>query len=130
MTSRYDNLKIAVEATINVSKKTKPYRIVDIGVGSGSKADLMIRLAKKLGRSNIEYYGFDMFEDLTDLLASSEFALGAAISRDKAREIVLKAGAVKAQLIKGNTNQTIAQAKKDIPIAAVVCVDGGASPTI
>lgn len=129
MTSRYDNLSVAIEATINISKKTKPYRIVDIGVGSGLNAERMIRLAKKLGRSNIEYYGFDMFEDLNDLASSSEFVLGAAISRDKAREIVLKAGAVKAQLIKGNTNQTLAQAKKDIPIAAVVCVDGGASVT-
>lgn len=127
MTSRYDNLSAAVEATINISKKTKPYRIVDIGVGSGLNAERMIRLAKKLGRSNIEYYGFDMFEDMDDLVSSSEFSLGAAISRDKAREIVLKAGAVKAQLIKGNTNQTLAQAKKDIPIAAVVCIDGGAS---
>jgi len=129
MASRYDNLSVAIEATINISKKTKPYRIVDIGVGSGSKAELMVKLAKKLGRSNIEYYGFDFFEDVTDLVASSEFALGIGVSRDKAREMVLKSGAAKAQLIKGNTNQTLAQAKKDIPIAAVVCVDGGASPT-
>lgn len=70
MTSRYDNLSVAIEATINISKKTKPYRIVDIGVGSGLNADRMIRLAKKLGRSNIEYYGFDMFEDLNDLVST------------------------------------------------------------
>lgn len=67
MASRYDNLSVAIEATINISKKTKPYRIVDIGVGSGSKAELMVKLAKKLGRSNIEYYGFDFLKTLLTL---------------------------------------------------------------
>lgn len=128
MASRYDNLNSAVEATVNNSKKNKPYRIVETGTHTGDRAAALIALAKKLGRTNIEYYGFDFFEDTTDQIQQSEFCLGAPPkSRDFARSKVTAAGAVKVQLAKGDSKNTLPQAAADIQLASVISIDGGGS---
>ena len=128
MASRYDNLNLAIEATVNNSKKNKPYRIVEIGTHTGDRAASLIALAKKLGRTNIEYYGFDFFENTTDQIQHSEFCFGMPPkSRDFARSKVTAAGAVKVQLAKGDSKNTFPQAAADIQLASVVHIDGGAS---
>ena len=126
MASRYDNLNAAIAATVADSKNNKPYRIVEIGVHSAVRAVMMVKLAKKLGRTNIEYYGFDLFENMTPNVNSNEFGKPAlAISRDAARKLILAAGAAKVQLIIGDTRLSMPQAVKDIPTANVVFLDGG-----
>ena len=126
MPSRYDNLNAAVTATVKDSKNNKPYRIVEIGVHHAVRAVMMVKLAKKLGRTNIEYYGFDLFEDMTPNVNSIEFGKPTlAMSRDDARKLILAAGAAKVQLIKGDTKLSMPQAVKDIPTANVVFLDGG-----
>lgn len=130
MASRYDNLNLAVEATVNNSKTNKPYRIVETGTHTGDRAVALIALAKKLGRTNIEYYGFDLFEDITDQIQSSEFCrITASISRDVVRSKVTAAGAVKVQLAKGDSKDTLPQVAADIQLAAVISIDGGGSVT-
>ena len=128
MASRYDNLNLAIEATVNNSKKTKPYRIVEIGTHTADRAVSMISLAKKLGRTNIEYYGFDLFEDMSDHLQQSEFCRSSfPVSRDIARAKITAAGAVKVQLAKGDSRSTLPQACSDIQLASVINIDGGGS---
>ena len=128
MASRYDNLNAAISNTVNDSKKNKPYRIVEIGIHHAVRAVAMIKLAKKLGRSNIEYYGFDLFEDMTPEVNANEFGKPAlALSREDIRQKLVAAGAVKVQLVKGDTKLTLENAVKDIPTANVVFVDGGHS---
>lgn len=126
MGSRYDNLNAAIAATFNDSKKNKPYRIIEIGVHHAVRAASMVKYAKKLGRTNIEYYGFDLFEDITPEVNANEFGKPAlAIGREEARKRILAAGAAKVQLVKGDTKITLPQAVKQIPIANVVFIDGG-----
>lgn len=128
MASRYDNLNEAISSTINDSPKNKPYRIVEIGVHHGDRAVSMIKYARKLGRSNIEYYGFDLFEDITPSVNAGEFGKPVlALSREEIRKKLLATGASKVQLIKGDTKLTLPQAIKNIPVANVVFVDGGHS---
>ena len=128
MASRYDNLNLAIEATVNNSKKNKPYRIVEIGTHTGDRSASLIALAKKLGRTNVEYYGFDFFEDTTDQIQHSEFCFGTPPkSRDFARSKIAAAGASKVQLAKGDSKDTLPQAAADIQLASVISIDGGAS---
>jgi hypothetical protein len=128
--SRYDHLTLAVNSTINESKKNKPYRILDIGVYNADRAVSMIALAKKLGRTNIEYYGFDVFEDITEAIKVREQLndRSAPISRDAARKKITAAGASLVQLIKGDTRETLPTASADMPNVTIVSIDGGRSP--
>jgi hypothetical protein len=128
MASRYDNLNTAISATVVDSKSNKPYRIIEIGVHHAARSVMMVKLARKLGRTNIEYYGFDLFEDMTPNFNSNEFGKQElAVSRDEARRRIIAAGATKVQLIKGDTKFSMPQAIKDIPVANVVFIDGGHS---
>lgn len=128
MASRYDNLNLAVEATVNNSKKNKPYRIVETGTHTADRAVALITLAKKLGRTNVEYYGFDFFEDMTEYAQTVEFCRSSfPVSRDIARTKLAEAGASKIQLAKGDSKDTLPQAADDIQLAAVISIDGGSS---
>lgn len=128
MASRYDNLNEAISSTANDSKKNKPFRIVEIGVHHGVRATAMIKFAKKVGRTNIEYYGFDLFEDMTVEVNANEFGKPAlAMNREEIRQKLIAAGASKVQLVKGDTRVTLEQAVTGIPTANVVFVDGGHS---
>lgn len=127
--SRYDNVTQAVEATINNSLKTKVHRFVQFGVFDASLASKMVLLAKSLGRTNIEFYGFDMFEDMTHGVNQSEYGPNRlASNREDARKRITTAGAAKVQLIKGDSKLTVPQAVSSVGLAAVVVIDGGASP--
>lgn len=126
MASRYDNLNAAIAASVDDSKKNKPYRIIEIGVHKATRAVMMVKLAKKLGRSNVEYYGFDLFEDMTESVNKNEFGKPElAMGRDEARKKIISVGAAKVQLVKGDTKLTLPQAVKEIPTANVVFIDGG-----
>lgn len=128
MARRYDILAAAVNSTAGASKLNKPYRIVDIGVYDANRGAGMVSLAKKLGRTNIEYYGFDLFEDVTVNVNGLEYGNKAlAMPREAARTRLIASGAVKVQLIKGDTKFTIAQACGGTGIAVIVHIDGGAS---
>ena len=126
MASRYDNLNAAITDSVNDSKKNKPYRIVEIGVHHAVRAVSMIKLAKKLGRTNIEYYGFDLFEDMTPEVNANEFGKPVlALSREDIRQKLVAAGASKVQLVKGDTKLTLENAVVGMPVANVVFIDGG-----
>ena len=127
--SRYDNVTQAIEATINNSVKTKVHRLVHFGVFDAVLSAKMVAVAKSLGRTNIEFYGFDMFEDMTQHVNHYEYGpTKLASSREDARKRITAAGASKVQLVKGDSKLTVPQAVSSIGLAAVVVIDGGASP--
>ena len=130
MASRYDHLTLAVNSTINESKKNKPYRILDIGVHNADRSAALVALAKRLGRTNIEFYGFDMFEKATEQIKEREHLQGHhdPVSRDLARQKITAAGASLVQLIKGDTRETLSTATADMPNVTIVSIDGGRSP--
>jgi len=130
MTSRYDHLTSAIKDTINNSKNNKPYRIVEVGVHNADRSAALVALAKRLGRTNIEFYGFDMFEDATEQIKEREHLQGQSdpVSRDLARQKITAAGASLVQLVKGDTRVTLPTASADMPNVTIVSIDGGRSP--
>ena len=127
--SRYDNVTQAIEATINNSLKTKVHRLVHFGVFDAALSSKMVSLTKSLGRTNIEFYGFDLFEDMTQNVNQYEYGSSRLPSnRDDSRKRITAAGATKVQLVKGDSKLTVPQAAGSIGLAAVVVIDGGASP--
>src|SRR5207247_125190 len=54
-------------------RETKAQRILEIGVWNGMQAELMIREAQK-NHKDVEYYGFDLFEEMTPELFKTAVA--------------------------------------------------------
>ena len=61
---RYFNLLINI-------LRSRPKKILEIGVYNGRRAIQMIQAAK-IFNNNIEYYGFDLFEDITNKIYKNE----------------------------------------------------------
>ena len=61
---RYLNLLISII-------KNKPKKILEVGVYNGRRAVQMIQAAK-IFNDNIEYYGFDLFEQITNKIYKKE----------------------------------------------------------
>lgn len=64
------NEKRYVNLLIQIFKK-KPKKIVEIGVYNGRRAIQMIEAAKIFNK-DVEYYGFDLFEEITDKIYEDE----------------------------------------------------------
>lgn len=129
MTLRYQHLMSAVDATTDNSKKHKPFRIMEIGVFDGAHGKAMIDRAHKNGRTNIEYYGFDMFEDMTHEINQAEVGKKTLArsyddifkylrSKSKARDI---------NLFKGDSKKTLPEAVPNLLKMDVIFIDGGHS---
>ena len=131
MKGRYTNLLRAIQATVGNSRPHKPYRIVEIGVWRADRALEMIQHAMKLGRRNVEYYGFDLFEDLFLKLpdAQKEAELSKSLPPlpvDMVYRKLATTGA-KIALFEGFTVDTLPPASQQLPPADVIFLDGGHS---
>ena len=116
---RYKNLF----ATI---KTTKAKRIMEIGTWNGIRAEKMIAVAAKYNlAAEIEYYGFDLFEEMNDQLFNEELS-----KRPPAESVVadrLKATGVEIHLFKGNTLETLPEVVNNLPKMDFIYIDGGHS---
>ena len=84
-------------------------RLVEIGVLHGVHARQMIQTAKLHHPANtIHYFGFDLFEGLTEALLQSELSKKAS-PYTRVQQRLEKTGA-HIQLFKGNTKETLPQA--------------------
>lgn len=117
--ARYANLARLVAA--NSCK-----RIVEIGVFNGVHGLQMIDAAKGLHEpSEIFYYGFDLFEDLTRETYDKEFS---KVPFPLARlELIMSMSEVNIKLFKGNTRDTLSIHLDAIRGADIIFVDGGHS---
>lgn len=113
--SRYDDLLVLID-------KYKPRSIIEIGVWNGANAIRMINRAKQ-HHNDIEYTGYDLFEDATSETDAKEFNVK---SHNQARAVaayIQSETGVAVRLIKGDTNHTL----KPGTVADFVFLDGGHS---
>jgi predicted O-methyltransferase YrrM len=103
--------------------KYKPKRIMEIGVFNGENSLRIINEALKNGA--VEYYGFDLFDELSEDKFSMELAKHPHSMSDMQKKLD-KTGA-KITLIKGDTNKTLPEAAKSLPKMDLIFIDGGHS---
>ena len=104
----------------------QPRRLVEIGVLHGIHARQMIQTAcRHHPAAALHYFGFDLFEDLTDVLLHSELSKKAS-AYSRVEQKLVKTGA-NIRLFKGNTKETLPQALPIIGEADFIFVDGGHS---
>ena len=102
------------------------HRLVEIGVLHGVHARQMIQTATHHHPAHaIHYFGFDLFEDLTEALLQSELSKKAS-PYTRVQQKLEKTGA-HIQLFMGNTKETLPQALPLIGEADFVFIDGGHS---
>lgn len=128
MAKRHDLVLEAIDSTVGNAKATKPYRMLEIGVYAGDNAVRMVKHAMNRGRPNVNYYGVDLFEDLTPTKSKEEMSkakLPPSIKevRDKVRKVTKGCW-----IEKGCSFEVIkANALTNIPQQDVIFVDGGHS---
>jgi hypothetical protein len=116
MGKRHVNLISEVGALANLSKKNKPFRILVLGDTDGQLSLSMIRAAKKSGRTNIEYFAFDIVspEEIGSKYES--------LNRDKIRALVGSEGVKATRILGGDSVNTIKKVAGDIVIANIVYI--------
>lgn len=129
MTLRYQHLSKAVDAACGNSKKHKPLRIMEIGVFDAVHGRQMVERATKNGRALVEYYGFDLFEDMTPAVNEAEIGKKTlARSYDQTMAYLkAKSKAKVIKLFKGDTKVTLPNAVESLPKMDVIFIDGGHS---
>lgn len=106
--------------------RLKPKRIVEIGVFDGRHGAQMIQTAAMdRPAAEIEYLGFDLFEDLTAELLEYEKSKRPPTCDDVRR--VLEATGARVRLFQGNTRETLPAHAAGIGEVDFVFVDGGHS---
>ena len=104
----------------------KARRIMEIGTWNGDHALKMIETAKKhWSPPEIEYFGFDLFEDLDEETFKREISKRPP-SMSEVREKLEKTGA-KIRLYKGNTLDTLPEVLENLPKMDFIFIDGGHS---
>ncbi|MBM3281257.1 MAG: class I SAM-dependent methyltransferase [Candidatus Harrisonbacteria bacterium] len=109
-----------------ILQKTRPKRIMEIGVWTGERSIRMIETLKKYYAADaIDYYGFDLFEDLSDEQLVSEVSKKPP-TKAQIQEKLEKTGA-NIHLFKGNTLETLPRETQSLPKMDFVFLDGGHS---
>ena len=114
---RYENLYSEID-------KAKPKTILEIGTHVGKTAVKMIKKARE-HREGVFYYGFDLFEYMTDEYKKYEFHGKSACSYSQAMKR-LNEIECPCKLKMGNTVKTLPKFKPDRPIDFIF-IDGGHS---
>ena len=114
---RYENLYSEID-------KAKPKTILEIGTHVGKTAVKMIKKARE-HREDVFYYGFDLFEYMTDEYKKYEFHGKSECSYEQAAK---RLGDIKCphKLKMGNTVKTLPKFEPDRPIDFIF-IDGGHS---
>lgn len=109
-----------------IIKNNKCKRIMEIGVRDGGSALQMIEEAKKnFAAEEIEYYGFDLFEEVD--AKSEEYAhvkLLPTLCLETIKDKLEKTNA-KIYVYKGDTKETLPKVIKELPKMDIAFIDGG-----
>ena len=99
-------------------------RIMEIGTWTGKRAEQMIEAAGNYHPlANISYYGFDLFELLTEKLNEEEFSKRPPTEAE-VKERLFKTGA-NINLYKGFTHETMPPLVGRLPKMDLIYIDGG-----
>ena len=105
-------------------KKNKLKRIMEVGTWNGERALEMIETAKKYNKAeDIEYYGFDLFDMMTDEIFKEEVSKR-PLSQEYIKGALEKTGA-KIYLFKGFTKDTMPEVVSSLPKMDLIFIDGG-----
>ena len=119
--------------------RTHPCRsIMEIGTYDGGNAVQMIKAAAgKVPESDIVYYGFDLFEDMTPEMINKEYSYPKPPAVEKVQAMIEGQTQAKAVLIKGDTRKTLPQRldlatvvqmrTEPLPKMDLIYIDGGHS---
>lgn len=114
---RYDQLYEAID-------QCHPRHIVEVGTWNGNRGVRMIEQAAKYRPvSEIHYYGFDLFEQMTEEKYKEEISKRPPPQQEV--ENKLKATGAHIHLYVGDTMKTMADWVKESPDADFVYIDGG-----
>jgi hypothetical protein len=116
--SRYRHLYEEIESL-------RARRILEVGTNDGLNALEMARVARRQ-RIEIEYFGFDLFEDLDYAGLLREFAIPAP-SRQEVASHLRRKGLTRAQLFAGDTCKTLPEAARTLGVMDLIFIDGGHS---
>ncbi|MBN1502536.1 class I SAM-dependent methyltransferase [Candidatus Woesearchaeota archaeon] len=105
--------------------RKKARRIMEIGVWDGEHGLQMINAAKKVHGRDVEYYGFDLFEELDSDKFNSEIAKQPPSMKQVLKK--LKKTGCKIRLFKGDTARTLPKYVIKLPMMDFIFIDGGHS---
>lgn len=104
----------------------KARRILEVGTWNGDRAVKMVMVAKETSpQSTIEYYGFDLFEELERARFEAEISKWPPTMHEV--ETKLKATGARIQLFKGDTITSLPEAVAALPKMDFIYIDGGHS---
>lgn len=117
---RYANL-------LRLVRQHRCRRILEIGTHDGSNAELLILAAQESHPCNsVEYFGFDLFEEMSERKRVDEFALvppAEAVVMERLRQT-----GAQIKLYRGDSRVTLPAAAHEIGVVDIVFIDGGHSP--
>ncbi len=105
-------------------KSNHPKTILEIGVWNGKRGVEMLKEALK-HQGEVDYYGFDLFEDLGETGYIEELSKMPP-TEDKVKTL-LQTTKANIHLYKGNTLKTLSEAVGKIPKMDFIFIDGGHS---
>ncbi len=106
--------------------RLRPRRLVEIGVFNGRHAAQMIQTAALHHPvREIEYFGFDLFEDLTPELLEYEKSKQPPTCAE-VQQLLDQTGAT-VKLLRGNTRESLPRHAPEIGVVDFIFVDGGHS---
>lgn len=103
---------------------SKCSKIMEIGTWDGLRAEQMVRTAKKIHGSSVEYYGFDLFEDFDNLLHGEKLGTKKAPSMGSVKNRLSKTGC-NINLFKGDSVKILPQLINSLPKMGIIFIDGG-----
>ncbi|MEM3373688.1 MAG: class I SAM-dependent methyltransferase [Candidatus Woesearchaeota archaeon] len=107
-------------------EKIKPKNIMDIGVFDGENSIKILEIAKKYHKpSEINYYGFDLFESMDKKTFEKEISKNPLSEKNIYEK--LKKTKTNIYLFKGNTLETLPKNYKNLPKMDLIIIDGGHS---
>ncbi len=115
---RYDQLLEEIDVL-------RPKTILEVGTNDGINASRLFKRASQY-RDDVVYFGFDMFESLTDAIFLKEFALTVP-SKKNVDKFLERSGCIRRHLFAGNTKETLNAKKAKLPKMDLVFLDGGHS---
>lgn len=101
----------------------KPKSILEIGVFTGQRSKQML-MAASIFSQDIDFYGFDLFEDFEEKILSEEFSKK-PLNKDEIFKKLNKYGNI--NLFKGYTNKTLPEFAKHNKKIDFIFIDGGHS---
>ena len=123
---RRDPEPLRYDALVRIIRENGGKRIMEIGTRNGERAIRMIHEAQRHhGKDNVEYYGFDLWEELDDETHEKEFSKFAQ-PRSQVYETLRSTGA-SVRLFQGFSRDTLPDALPVLPKMDVVFIDGGHS---